>query len=272
MLKRKIDEEYCSNKKPNLNTENTNRFNFDEGYDFSSCLLKSSPNFKETPFIINGNIMEGKGIEYYEDGNIFGEASYKNGKKHGLCIEYYNINKLSSSDHLICLGVKRSTQLEHRIKNNIHDLIRKKTFYVDGLKHGKSIGYSGFGEIESEYNYVNGLEDGICKFHDFSETRKLGKLDGLCYREWRGIKIEERYYKNGKLHGIYIDRLENGTIILKCEYKDGKLDGKHEAYWDNGNIRNRMFYRDGKKNGTNTLYYKDGSFRSTREYKNNKPI
>lgn len=185
--------------------------------------------------------------EYYKDGTIQSEVTYKNGKKNGIAT-YYHPNG------------KKSLEL----------------FFKDDLAEGQSTLWYFKGTINRTGNYKNNKLNGISTTWDENDGYKLSEetylndtLNGL-YREFHpnGEVKTKGNYKSGKYEGKweYFDELglpvgeglfKNGAGVLKGWYPDGKtirevhyldnLKDGSETFWDeSGKLEKIIYYKNGK--------------------------
>ncbi|HXK80987.1 MAG TPA: hypothetical protein PLO05_02370 [Bacteroidales bacterium] len=85
-------------------------------------------------------------IRYYQNGKKEMEGAYKNGKRHGKWIAWYD-----------------------------NEVVWSIGYYKQGLKHGKSEVYFPNGEVRYEKNYVNDTADGTWLFFD-ENGNPIGKV------------------------------------------------------------------------------------------------
>jgi len=90
----------------------------------------------------------------------------------------------------------------------------------------ESKGYYKSGELKFEYNYVDGIRQGVSK-----EYYKNGKL-----------RLKENYQK-GKLEGICKEYYQNGELKSKSEYVSGKKQGIFKDYYKNGKLQSEEAVR-----------------------------
>jgi len=127
-------------------------------------------------------------------------------------------------------------------------------FVTDHKKTGQWIQYGAEGDIGLINNYVDGKLEGVAMRMtyrnqvDLKSTYHNGILHGPWVMYKFGKKIEERYYKNGKLEGV-VKVFDERTFKLKqeAEYKDGLQDGFFRYYDENGNVTLEYEYKKGEK-------------------------
>lgn len=242
--------------------------------------------------------------EYYDNGNLKSETTYKDGKKEGVSKIYkinglmdgyndyhygsrkyfykvydpnesvYALNEVKSCyDNLLCTlnGVLVTGIVQEYHKNGY---LKHETDYKDGVKEGFERWYYSNGDLDSERFYVNGKLDG-------QDSSYYGNPDS-DYKddECKDIKPEERHryhpvgsywdvtnYKNGKKHGVSRSYYYN-KLAYEENYKDDKLDGPWKSYhYFMGMLAGEGYYKDGKEEGFEKRYDEHGNLENTRFYK-----
>ena len=176
-------------------------------YKKISCRYKiGEKNGKGREFLISTNKLvfegeylngkrKGKGIEYYNGGELKFKGEYLNGKRNGKGKEYYDDDKLMFEGEYINgkrwngKGYNKSDNIEFEIKNGKGNV---KEYYDDG-------------ELEFEGDYLNGKRNG----------------KGVEYYDDGNIEFEGEYL-NGKINGKGKDYFKNGHLKFEGEYLNGK--------------------------------------------------
>ncbi len=98
---------------------------------------------------------------------------------------------------------------------------------------------------------------------------KDGKLHGeyLNYYD-NGQLYEVASYVNGKEHGEYLSYYDNGQLWYKTNYLNGKREGETVTYGEIGELLGRENFVDGKRYGERLTYYK-GYLNERLKYKSN---
>ncbi|MDR2223466.1 MAG: toxin-antitoxin system YwqK family antitoxin [Flavobacteriaceae bacterium] len=183
-----------------------------------------------------GNI--GKVKEYYNNGKLKQEMSFKNGLPEGEAITYHDN------------GVVQSTE-----------------FLKAGKVEGVVKEFDFEGNLIIERNFVNDVMEGACQIYFFPGilTDKMnyhhGKLEGerTGYYPEGNIKTVANY-KNGELDGKFIkyNRFEEG-ILREGFFKNGKMDGEFKSYHDNGKVRSIAIFKDDMMQGNEIIYDEAGN-------------
>ena len=202
--------------------------------------------------IIEGKepILYGKYIEYYKNGQIKVQGSYKEGKRDGefkaflrdgksAGSVFYKDGKIIKSTLVKAMKDNASFSLVTDINYNLnsHEIVTDefpnqllKQYFVfnkNGLLDGESREYYEEGDIQSVSSFKNNVADGIF----------------ISYYQNGNIK-DKQNYKNGNEEGEGLFYYENGQLEEKYFMKNGKLDGEAINYFNDGKIRNKAIYKD----------------------------
>ena len=206
---------------------------------------------------INGEI-NGKGIEYYTNGNIKFEGKYLNGIKWEG--KGYDENKNIIYELKEGNGTIKEYYFNGKLKTEYK--------YVNGRIYAKEYNYSG--KLIYEGEYLNGYRwNGIFKKYKDGNLINEGEyLYGNIFKSKEYIKgileFEGEYLFGKKWDGKGYDKygnityeLHNGNgkvkeydddnLIFEGEYLNGKRNGKGKEYYENGNILFEGKYKNGKK-------------------------
>lgn len=131
--------------------------------------------------------LNGERLVYYPLGNsetkkaqLTQKQAYKNGKMHGVQIDYFENGK-----------------------------VWRECNYVNGVKNGEEITYSPYGTIELKDYFFNGVKNGWCLAYDSLGTQVSGKvyyklgerLDSLATVKYLSkVKLVEQKKNEGKSH------------------------------------------------------------------------
>ena len=222
-------------------------------------------------------LTNGKYTEYYKNGQMKVQGSYKEGKRDGEFKAFLKNGK-SAGSVFYKDGIPDGESVEYYEEGNIKSIIPFRNNIVEGL----TITYYENGNIDEEVNYKNNKMNGEAKSYD-----ENGKLNGrTIFKD--DIKLEEDVYKeneilkntfkngelvkqdicapNGTLKERRIlngDEMEystfypNGNVKQKILTKD-KIIIKEQIYARNGNIMSNSFFSDGKPVIELFEYYPDG--------------
>jgi uncharacterized protein len=246
-----------------------------------------------TYYFENGKIQSGivragslhKYYEYYENGFLRIEGSFKNKKKEGKWVEYYK-SYMSKGDLKIEMEYKDGL-LNGDYKYYLRRVIRessqfinnkyfeRKTFHDNGENcetvnfnkngelHGKYLIFSpkGFPRLISEYyrgqpvgenKTFNDYENLILEKHyffdkDIGASKKVGTWKTFYKRGQIAVEIQ---YRDDYLHGTFKTWFENGNICEEGKHKDQSKVGTWNTFWPNGKLKSKIIFGEEKnKNG-----------------------
>ena len=226
-----------------------------KGYDCDKVIyeLKNGKGYvKEYKFetvIFEGEYLfgkrNGKGKEYYYDGQLRFEGEYKNDLE-------WNGKGYNKEDNTIAYEIKNGTGFKKEY-NGFGSLIFEGNF-LDGKRQGKGTEYNGE-DVISSGNYINDKKNGY-----FTEKNHLYKFEGEYLNNhkmkgkeyiWNELVYEGEYLNGTKWHGKGYD--EKGNI----EYELINGNGKVKEYFDDGDdIQFEGEYKNGIKNGKGKIYYR----------------
>ena len=121
--------------------------------------------------------------EYYPNGNIKWEATYKNGKENGIVKKYYENGNL-----------------------------RREYRMINGKVNGPEKGFYSSGNIKWERSYVNDQLEGEVK--DYYENGQLKSV--VYYHNGQLTDVAKSFYENGKYK--FVRKYQNNKIIEGKDY------------------------------------------------------
>jgi antitoxin component YwqK of YwqJK toxin-antitoxin module len=199
-----------------------------------------------------------------DDGVLTFELSLKNNKKDGVCREYYEDGSLKKEE-TYKLGILHGKLKRYFENGNL----KYDEEYFEGKLNGKCLSYYEDGSVESDLTYRNDIEDGLCEYYS-EEGKKFvvnysagipDKLRGKysntsprdvlgvekIIREYRFVSDSEVSYiaKNqyGKTYkrdaGEY--KINDGYIVITMKNENLSMELKdRDTFIDN---KNRKFIR-----------------------------
>jgi antitoxin component YwqK of YwqJK toxin-antitoxin module len=183
---------------------------------------------------VNGKF-DGRYREWYKNGKLRIDCTYKNDKLIGQYNEWFNDGTPSA-----CVTYSEDGTLNGPYKiwykgGNYHI----NATYRDGKLDGCCEMYDEKGNPITKTTYSNGQYTGLYEYwhngRKFSEySYEDGVYNGLC-KCWNydGILITECTYLKGVLHGLYRQRNSDGSLSFECNYVKGKPDGKYKIWPSN---------------------------------------
>lgn len=190
--------------------------------------------------------LEGRGINYFSNGNINNTGVYKNGNATGE-FNYYTYAGRKRINLNFVDGKIDGIRKEYFANEAVHYAESYKADSLDGAYKS----YYENGQLETELTYVNGQAEGKTKA--YYETGELS-LEGQ-YEHNQRSGIWKRYHKNGKLKTVE-------------PYVNGLLEGLYEEYYPNGKLFTKYQNKKGKTVGTIEYNDDDGKLFSVLTYEN----
>jgi len=221
---------------------------------------ESDTKLKESFMVLEGNrnILDGKYMSYYQNGNIKSEGFYQNNDPIGYWNYYYEGGKLKMRGQL--KGNSNFGMWKYYYENgqlsmegNIYNGKREEEwrfYFESGAK--KSRGDFKNGEKTGIWNHF--YEDGILKAQAFYE-----KTIGF-YKEFYengNVKVQG-YNINGKSDSTWVYFYEDGVKQAEGEFNEGLRHGLWSYYYTNSHISASGYYDNGEKNGQWTYYHENG--------------
>ena len=271
--------------------------NTDKGYYSNGKLayILELKIIKEQPSIPNG-----KYIEYYKNGQIKVQGSYKEGKRDGefkaflrngksAGSVFYKDGKIIKSTLVNSMKDNASFSLVTDINYNLnsHKIVTDefpngllKQYFIynkNGLLDGESREYYEEGDIKSISHFKNDIPDGV--FISYYQNGNIenkyayvnGQANGECFSYYENGKLEERYFlKNGEIDGEAFAYYPSGKLRGKEVQKLGKREGESIIYHENGNIKQKSTFKNDKREGDLFIYFPSGKLRQTEKYINGK--
>lgn len=228
------------------------------------------------------SVLHGKVKYYSHNGSLLVVNQMHEGKKEGLCVEYYDDRANLLKSKVVFKNNLEHGPMEHYQRDG--KLERKGTFYreiqvkdellknvFDGRfeiyfdngnlqrveiwknfkKNGVQESYYTSGTISERTNFVDNLKCGKEEIFD-----KDGKLSAEIYYE-----IVEQ---NGKLVSQKTGtetRWQAGKLQSTTNWVNGLQNGETRTYYPNGQLERVMNFKDGKLEGKYQTYYENGSLK-----------
>ena len=237
----------------------------------------------------NKGLKQGDWKDFYPNGEIKSEKTYKDDLIHGYYKEYDNHGKLTltmlyENGSIVKSMVEDEPDIEIVTK---HDQDGKLT-YSGPFRNKVPVGihreYGKDGKVINAYKYNdNGLllSEGIIdeagnlngKWKDLYSDGKIqaeGQFtDNRRSGSWKFYNLFEKIeqtgsYNNGRPDGVWKWYYDNGQLLKEEEYYQGQRDGSSTEYSITGDIIAKGQYSDGEKNGE--WKYKSGDLTEEGKY------
>ncbi|HLG36239.1 MAG TPA: toxin-antitoxin system YwqK family antitoxin [Bacteroidia bacterium] len=163
--------------------------------------------------------------EFFEDGKVKSEGSYKEGKREGLWSFFYNNQQTEQAGEY----VKGKPSGEWK-KFFADGKLQRNEFYENGKENGIMTEYSSDSIIIAQGNYVEGKKDGLWKFNN-GEYRGEGKF------------AEDK--EEGNWKQFYADR----KLAFEGDFVEGQENGEHKYLYEDGKPKETRLYRLGIREG-----------------------
>ena len=198
--------------------------NTDKGYYSNGKLayILELKIIKEQPSIPNG-----KYIEYYKNGQIKVQGSYKEGKRDGEFKAFLRDGKSAGSVFYKDGKIIKSTLVKAMKDNASFSPVTDIYYKLEDSHTLRKVDYeNGLLRIYFIYN-KDGIPDG----------------ESVEYYEEGNIKSIIPF-RNNMVEGLTITYYENGNIDEEVNYKNDKMNGEAKSYDENGKLNGRTIFKD----------------------------
>ena len=220
------------------------------------------------------NLKQGVWKEFYGNGGIKSEKSYKDDQLHGYYKEYDNrgilvLTMLYDNGSIVKSKVEDEPDIEIQNKYDQDNKLIYSGPFRNNIPVGIHRDYGANGKVINAYVYNdNGLllSEGIVdesgnrngKWKDLYPDRKTqaegqyseNRRSGTWKFYSNAGKLEQTgAYNNGRPDGIWNWYYENGVLLREEEYFQGQRDGAFTEYSPTGEVITQGIYTDGEKNG-----------------------
>lgn len=222
----------------------------------------------------NKGLKQGEWKEFYSNGGIKSEKTYKDDLLHGYYKEYDKRGKL-----VLAMLYENGAIVKSRVEDepdieivNKHDSDGKLTYsgpYRNKIPVGVHREFSKDGKVTNGFIYNDnglllseGIVDESGKFNgkwkdlypdgkvqaegQYTESRRTGLWK---FYNFSGKVEQTGSYNNGRPDGLWNWYYENGSLLREEEYFQGQRDGLSTEYSGTGDIIAKGQYSDGEKNG-----------------------
>jgi antitoxin component YwqK of YwqJK toxin-antitoxin module len=277
---------YNSGKKEGLSKEYDSEGNVITLLEYNNDFLVSRERINRTD---SKGLKQGDWKEFYPNGGIKSEKTFKDGLEHGYYKEYDTrgilvVTMLYENGSIVKSKVEDEPDIE--IVNK-HDADGKLT-YSGPFRNKVPVGihreFGKDGKVTNAFTYNdNGLllSEGIVdeagnrngKWKDLYPDGKVqaeGQFnDNRRSGQWKFYNLSEKIeqtgsYNNGRPDGLWNWYYENGALLKEEEYFQGQRDGSSTEYSVTGEIIAKGQYSDGEKNSD--WKYKSGDITEEGKY------
>ena len=241
---------------------------------------------KEFDITYRNGLIEDKAYEYYANGKIFSEMSFKGGEKNGVEKKYNRDGSLASEVNYVnnkAMGPFVSYYSNGNIyerttyKNGLFDGLYE-VFYEDGvlkssgyLKEGLYQGTVKYfdldGKIHYEYDYRNGDIIAYRYFDKAGEELASGKRRGgefyyKSYSPYGQVTAEGLYDTSGGKKGSWKFFSDNGVLTGEGVYTEDAANGIYTQYYETGEKFSESTYTKDTLHGYYHSFFQDGKIKS----------
>ena len=183
---------------------------------------------REGKLIENYNLLpNGKHTEYYKNGQIKVQGSYKEGKRDGEFKAFLKNGK-SAGSVIYKDGKIIKSALVKAMKDNASFSPVTDIYYK--LEDSHTL---------RKVDYENGL------LKTYFIYNKDGIPDGESVEYYEEGNIESIvHFRNNIVEGLTITYYENGNIDEEVNYKNNKMNGEAKSYDENGKLNGRTIFKD----------------------------
>jgi antitoxin component YwqK of YwqJK toxin-antitoxin module len=216
--------------------------------------------------------------EYYPNGKVKREASFRDGKREGVWREFDEQgNVLNSQTYqkgvLVGQGIVDTDGKRRGLFKEFYpdNSLRAEGVFVDGLRSGEWKFYYHNGQIQEIGSYKEGQPDGIWTWYYDNGQKQIeeqffkGTPNG-SYKEYdsRGNIIVTGTYFYGMKNGKWTEEI--GDMRTQGEYRNDKQIGEWVSYYDNDKLAFKGTFNAGYPDGEHFFYYQNGRLREVQKY------
>ena len=198
------------------------------------CIQKGYYSNKKLAYIKEAKLTEnldiltnGKYTEYYKNGQIKIQGSYKEGMRNG---EFKTFLKNGKSAGFI---IYKDGKI---IKSTLVKTMKDNASF-------SPISYANY-DLDTSYS-IGGVDFPNKLLKRYRMYDKKGVLNGNSISYYEEGNIQSIFpYKNNLIEGLVIRYYENGNIKEEVNYKNDKMNGEAKSYDENGKLNGRTIFKD----------------------------
>lgn len=216
--------------------------------------------------------------EYYPNGKVKREASFRDGKREGVWREFDEQgNVLNSQTYqkgvLVGQGIVDTDGKRRGLYKEFYpdSTLRAEGVFVEGQRSGEWKFYYHNGQVQEVGCYNEGQPDGIWTWYYENGQKQIeeqffkGTPNGP-YKEYdsRGNTIVTGTYFDGMKNGKWTEEI--GDMRTQGEYRNDKQVGEWVSYYDNNKMAFKGTFNAGYPDGEHFFYYENGRLREIQKY------
>lgn len=225
------------------------RREYDRNGNIEKALIYTAGKVLGEGIVNEEGLKEGFWKEYFISGQLRAEGMYQNGKKTGEWLFRYENGRLEQKGSYDNHGKPIGKWILYYENGNLW----KEESYRDGLKDGLVTEFDSIGNIISEGEYFEDMEEGKWIYNS-------------------GYHRIEGNYRSGMRNGIWKQYYQNGQLSFEGDFINDNPNGKHIYYWENGRKKDEEFYVNGIKESDWIRYNEDGTPLLVITYSSNREI
>ena len=172
----------------------------------------------------------GKHTEYYKNGQIKVQGSYKEGKRNGEFKAFLKNGKSAGSVIYKDGKIIKSTLVKAMKDNASFSPVTDIYYKLEDSHTLRKIDYEN-GLLKTYFIYnKDGIPDG-----ESVEYYEEGNIESIVH------------FKNNIVEGLTTTYYENGNIDEEVNYKNNKMNGEAKSYDENGKLNGRTIFKDNIK-------------------------
>ena len=216
--------------------------------------------------------------EYYPNGKVKREASFRDGKREGVWREFDEQgNVLNSQTYqkgvLVGQGIVDTDGKRRGLYKEFYpdSTLRAEGVFVKGQRSGEWKFYYHNGQVQEIGCYKEGQPDGIWIWYYENGQKQIeeqffkGTPNGP-YKEFdsRGNTIVTGTYFDGMKNGKWTEEI--GDMRTQGEYRNDKQVGEWVSYYDSGKMAFKGTFNAGYPDGEHFFYYQSGRLCEIQKY------
>ena len=172
----------------------------------------------------------GKHTEYYKNGQIKVQGSYKEGKRNGEFKAFLKNGKSAGSVIYKDGKIIKSTLVKAMKDNASFSPVTDIYYKLEDSHTLRKVDYEN-GLLKTYFIYnKDGIPDG-----ESVEYYEEGSIESIVH------------FRNNIVEGLTITYYENGNIDEEVNYKNNKMNGEAKSYDENGKLNGRTIFKDNIK-------------------------
>ena len=206
--------------------------------------------------------------EYYPNGKVKREASFRDGKREGVWREFDEEGNVINS---------QTYKKGALVGEGIVGTDGKRRSYNEGQPDGFWTWYYDNGQKQIEEQFYKGQPNGPYKEYDAKGNVIVSGtyFDGMKNGKWTeeiGDMRTQGEYRNDKQVGEWVSYYDNDKMAFRGIFNAGYPDGEHLFYYENGRLREIQNYKAGVKHGDWKKYLDTGELYFTITYDQGKEV